>query len=48
MTVDERTKKVAKRAAQIGFVLAILCQFAPPNYRVVCEVLAKFCTGGIS
>ncbi len=41
------TKKVAKRAAQFGFVLGLICHFMPPEYRPICDLIAQLCTGGI-
>jgi hypothetical protein len=40
-------KKVTKKAALIGVALAVLCHFLPPDYRVICQALSKFCTGGL-
>lgn len=39
-------RALAKRAAQIGAVLAVLCHLVPPHYRAVCTTLATLCTGG--
>lgn len=42
-----QVKKIVKRAAVAGFVLALLCPVLPPEYRPVCELIAKLCTGGL-
>ncbi len=44
---DEARKKLYKRAAQVGLVLAFVCHFLPPDYRVVCETVARVCSGGL-
>ncbi len=45
MAVDR--KKIAKRAALIGAVLAIICNLLPHEYRAVCHAIAQVCTGGL-
>lgn len=45
LTVAEETKKVMKRAAQFGAVLAIVCQLLPHHYKVICEAVAQICRG---
>lgn len=45
---DEKAlmKRVAKRAAVFGFLLAIACNLLPHDYRVVCHSIANVCMGG--
>jgi hypothetical protein len=47
MKISEDAKRTAKRSAAIGFVLAIICQLVPPDYRAVCDLIASVCRGGI-
>lgn len=44
-SITEDAKKVAKRAAQLGAFLAIVCHLVPPDYRAVCNLVADLCTG---
>lgn len=46
LITDEKAKKIAARAAKIGFVLALLCHLLPHDYRVVCSSVVKICTTG--
>lgn len=39
-------KKVARRAAAIGFVIGLICNFLPHEYRAVCHAIANVCMGG--
>ncbi len=47
MKIPKEVKKAAKWGAVLGFVLSLLCQYAPPDYRVACETVVKLCTGGL-
>lgn len=37
-------KRFYKHAAIIGALLAIICHVVPPQYRVACDALARFCS----
>ncbi len=39
-------KKVSKRAAQLGIVLALVCRLLPDDYKIVCSALLQLCTLG--
>lgn len=41
-----RLKRLAKIAAAVGTILALVCHFIPPHYRAVCNAVAALCTGG--
>jgi hypothetical protein len=45
--VAKDAKKAVTFGARIGFALAIICHLVPHEYRAVCELIAKICTGGI-
>lgn len=42
----EDFRKLARYAATVGTLLAVVCHLLPPQYRVVCQTLANICTGG--
>lgn len=42
-SLTEDAKKVVKRAAQLGAILAVVCNLLPPEHRVICHALADFC-----
>ena len=42
-SITEDAKKVAKRAAQLGALLAMVCHLVPPEYRAVCNLIADVC-----
>lgn len=46
-SLTEDAKRVARRAAQLGTVLAIVCNFLPHEYRTLCTVIADVCRGNI-
>lgn len=39
-------KRLYKHAAVIGFIVALICHFLPPDYRVVCDAVKQLCQGG--
>ena len=41
----EDMKYVGKLAAKVGFAVAIVCHFLPPDYRPICDAIASACTG---
>ncbi len=41
-----RALRIARWAALIGGVLAVVCHFLPQNYRALCQAVANICTGG--
>lgn len=44
--ITEDFDRLAKLAAKVGFVIALVCNALPPHYRVVCHTIASICTGG--
>ena len=42
----EDARKLARYAAWIGAILALVCHLVPPHYRAACEALAAICRGG--
>jgi len=37
-------KRVAKLAAKLGAILAVVCHLLPPHYRVPCDAFARICS----
>lgn len=44
-TITDDAKRLAKRAAVFGAVLAMLCHLLPTEYRAPCAALASICKG---
>ena len=42
--VERDLRSLGGLAAKFGFLLAILCHFLPPHYRVLCDALRQACT----
>lgn len=40
-------ERLAKLAAKLGIILAIVCHLAPPHYRIACDALAALCRGDV-
>lgn len=39
-------RRLARLAAKLGLFLALACHLVPPQYRLLCDAVAKVCTGG--
>lgn len=44
-SLTEDAKKFARRGAQLGAVLAVICNLLPHEYRAVCSAIADVCRG---
>lgn len=42
-----QAKKIWKRSAVLGVVVALVCLLLPPEYKTACELVAHVCTGGM-
>lgn len=40
----QRAGRLIKAAAKLGAILAVVCHFLPPHYRLPCETVARVCS----
>lgn len=45
-SITEDVRRLAALAAKLGVLLALACHIVPPDYRLLCDAIARVCTGG--